>query len=475
MEASVVNLKKIEEIEDFRIDAECFRPVHLHTENLINHIPHDIIGNLAESVINFGAYSLCNYIEFLPKGMPFIVTEDIDNNIIDTSNLHYISREVHRILYKSHCKAGQVLLTMAGAYLGQAAVYYLGFEASSNQAIAKITLKENSIDPFYLSTFLNCIYGQSQIERFRTGTGQPNLNLGLIQTIKVPLLSGSFQSLINNIILQGVSAHKKGDECYSQAEQILLSELNLLNWKPKHRHSFVKNFSDTQSSERIDAEFYQPMYEKIIEKLTNNFNAKPIGEYDFINITTGQYADEYVLQKEGLPYIRGTDLSNGTVKTESLVYIPKQKQDKSKLAQEGDVVVTRVGTIGLSARIPEECAGGTISDNLIRLRFDNYILNSYYTALYLGSVLGRNLMIRNSRGSVQQRLNQETLKEILLPVLEIQSQKKIATVIIDANQKRTLSKQLLDIAKRGVELAIVKNEKQAQKWIDVELKKMNIV
>ena len=78
---------------------------------------------------------------------------------------------MHKILYKSHCKPEQVLLTMAGAYLGQASVYYLDFEASSNQAIAKITLKEESIEPYYLSTFLNCKFGQSQINRFRTGTG----------------------------------------------------------------------------------------------------------------------------------------------------------------------------------------------------------------------------------------------------------------------------------------------------------------
>ena len=156
---------------------------------------------------------------------------------------------------------------MAGAYLGQAAVYYLDFEASSNQAIAKITLKEKSVDPFYLSTFLNSQFGQSQIERFRTGTGQPNLNLGLIQTIKIPLLDARFQIFIKEIVSRGIKFYKESKSLYSQAEQILLSELNLLNWKPKHRLSFIKNFSDTQTSDRIDAEYFQPMYEEVIERI----------------------------------------------------------------------------------------------------------------------------------------------------------------------------------------------------------------
>ena len=140
-----------------------------------------------------------------------------------------------------------------------------------------------------------------------------------------------------------------------------------------------------------------------------------------------------------------------------------------KNAKEGDVVVTRVGTIGLSARIPKECDGGTISDNLIRLRFDNKNLNSFYTALYLGSILGRSLMIGNSRGSVQQRLNQETLKEIIFPIPKMDIQNKIAEIVLISNSKRKESKLLLNIAKHGVEMAIEKDEKEAQGWIDSEL------
>ena len=112
MQTSVVNFQEIKKIQDFRIDAECFKPIHLQTENLIEKKRHETIERLSESVINFGAYSLCNFIVFYSDGIPFIVTEDIRNNIIDTDNLHYISKEVHKILYKSHCKSDQVLLNM---------------------------------------------------------------------------------------------------------------------------------------------------------------------------------------------------------------------------------------------------------------------------------------------------------------------------------------------------------------------------
>jgi type I restriction enzyme, S subunit len=247
-----------------------------------------------------------------------------------------------------------------------------------------------------------------------------------------------------------------------------------LDWKPKHQLSFVKNYSDTKSAERIDAEYFQPMYDEIISKLANEFFVRPIGKYDFIDVTTGQYAENYVEKTEGFPYIRGTDLSRGSVNMDSLVYITEKDQEKSKLAKEGDVVVTRVGTIGLSARIPKECIGGTISDNLIRLRFDNNKLDSYYMGLYLDSILGKSLMIRNSRGSVQQRLNQETLKEIVVPILDMSSQKRIARKVEESHEAYNKSKSLLEIAKRGVEIAIEENETEAEKWINNEIEKLGV-
>jgi len=39
---------------------------------------------------------------------------------------------------------------------------------------------------------------------------------------------------------------------------------------------------------------------------------------------------------------------------------------------------------------------------------------------------------------------------------------------------KALSKRLLDNAKRGVEMAIEKNEKDAQSGIEIELKKLNV-
>ena len=54
------------------------------------------------------------------------------------------------------------------------------------------------------------------------------------------------------------------------------------------------------------------------------------------------------------------------------------------------------------------------------------------------------------------------------------AQKNISEKVDRSFSDREQSKRLLDIAKHGVEMTIEKNEKDAQNWIDTELKKLGI-
>jgi type I restriction enzyme S subunit len=471
MEYSLVNLEKIKKIQDFRFDAECFRPIHLQTENLVEQTRHETIGKLSQSVVNFGAYSLCNFIQFLSEGVPFIVTEDIQNNIIDTDNLHFISKEVHEILYKSHCKFGQVLLTMAGAYLGRAAVYYLDFEASSNQAIAKITLREKTVEPFYLSTFLNCKLGQSQIMRFRTGTGQPNLNLGLIQTIKVPLLNGSFQSLIKKVVLEGIKYDRERRVLYSEAEQILLSELGMQLWRPRHQLSFINDFATAKSAGRIDAEYFQPMYDDIIEAIKMTRNSIRLGDLVSINKCVEPGSEAY--QDSGIPFVRVSNLSKFGINNDNQQFISESLYESLKMHQpkKGEILLSKDATPGIAYYLREEPGKMIPSSGILRLtiRDKSAILPDYLT-LVLNSLIVQKQMERDAGGSVINHWLVDRVKNALIPILEVSVQQGISEKLGESFAKREKSKNLLEIAKRGVEIAIEKSEEEAQKWINQEVK-----
>ena len=476
MQYSIVAFNKITKNSDFRIDAECYTPDHLEVERSISKKNFNIVEDYATSVINFGAYSLCNYIEFLDSGKPFLVTEDINNNVIETSRLHYISEEVHLLLHKSHCFKGQVLLTMAGAYLGQAAVFNEDFECSSNQAIAKITLKPNSINPYYLSTFLNCRYGQSQIERFRTGTGQPNLNLGLIKTMKIVETSNHFQGAIDKGVNTALELRREGISIYEEAQIFLLSELGLTNWQPKHRLTFVKNYSDTEQAGRIDADYFQPFYEEVNDKLqsTGFVLAENIcSQINYGTVPTSPYSED----NSGVPYIKGLNLKNPRVDTEKLDYITNTDDLPNKVfTKEGDIIISQMGTVGNCGVVSREQENWVFASFTIRIRIaDKSKYDPYFVALYIETIAKPYYLMRNiAQASVRQNTDLPTIKQMPISNLPFEKQQQISQKIIESFNLSKQSKHLLECAKRAVEIAIEQDEQTAIDYIENSRKEMEI-
>jgi type I restriction enzyme S subunit len=183
--------------EDFRIDAEYYRPDFLKLRQAVNRgkWPVQTIEEVSTSVINFGAYSLCNEIVFQEyedrdqSSVEFITAQDIQDGFIDHANARWISREQHDgLLWKSQIKRGQVLVAMA-ARLGHAAVYEGTALLNSSQDIAKIELRNpEEIDPDYLSIYLNSAIGRNLLLASQTGSVQQHTNLGRIKSIPVVIL-----------------------------------------------------------------------------------------------------------------------------------------------------------------------------------------------------------------------------------------------------------------------------------------------
>lgn len=130
---------------DFRIDAEYYKPDFLRLRRAIRtgKWPVQMIEELSNSVINFGAYSLCNEIVFQEDedrdqdAVKFITAQDIQDGLIDFANARWISRAQHQgLLWKSQITSGQMLVAMA-ARLGNAAAYDGTDSLSSSQDIAK--------------------------------------------------------------------------------------------------------------------------------------------------------------------------------------------------------------------------------------------------------------------------------------------------------------------------------------------------
>jgi hypothetical protein len=108
--------------DDLRIDAEYYRPNVLRLRRAVADSPWPVetVEQLSDSVINFGAYSLCNEIDFQEfenrdlGAVRFITAQDIQDGFVDYANARWISAiQNDGLLWKSQVKKGQVLVAMA--------------------------------------------------------------------------------------------------------------------------------------------------------------------------------------------------------------------------------------------------------------------------------------------------------------------------------------------------------------------------
>lgn len=469
MQYSVVNYNEVlKDNELFRIDSDYFRIDYLSSEHKITSCRWDYLGNIAESIVNFGAYSLTNYITYLDAGVPFLNVGDIKENFIDFEYSKKIDPQLSRlILKKSLCKENQVLLTIAGTIGNAAVVHEVPKDTNSNQAIANITV--NKISPFFLSTYLNCFFGKQQTKRLTISSVQPNLLLTQVKKIKVPIFSKTFQTAIEKLYKYFHKSIKRGNIIYSQAEKILLSELGLLEWKPKHELTFIKNFSDTQNADRIDAEYFQPKYDELIEAIKKYKGG-------FVAIS-----DQFKLNKKSFKKVNDKqyhyiEISCVNVVDGSIEPILLQGAELPANAkinfQKHDVIVSKVrpyrGAIGIV-----DC--------------DNYIGSGAFTVLHENGFITKEMLmvflrlkplldlsLKYNTGTSYPTITDDDILNLPLPKIDIGTQNLIKEKITEAYSAKKLSKSLLEIAKKGVEKAIEEDEKEAEKLIDSELDKLNI-
>ncbi len=464
LEVSEIKLSKCKAIIDFRIDANTYKKDYILTDKLIRSNSFSTIDKLSTSVQNFGAYSLCNFINFTENGIPFLMTANVRQNFIDWQIERYVDEESHHLLSKSHCKKGQVLVTMAGEYLGRVAVYDKDFICSSNQAIAKVTVNKGE-NSYIISTFLNSKFGQNQINRFKTLTGQPNINMSLIKELLIPHFSNEISLAIESVVKKSEFKRNSSFETYTNAESILLQEIGLQNFEPSKDPVNIKSFKESfGKSERIDAEFYQSKYEDIENQIKKNCRCEILKEV-IIKIETGEYSPQYfnINDKDNLTfYIRSTNIKGGKIEFDDDHYV--EKSNFIRITKAGEIVTARVGSVGVFGEVRAEMEGAVYSDNVLCFTLPSNLIPSVYTLLF-NTKYYFEFIERLARGSVQQRLNQETLKDLLIPIIDYKKQEQIAELVEESLKLKAESERLLELAKKAVEMAIEENEEKAMKYI----------
>lgn len=454
-ETSIIKLSNLEGAR--RFDSEYYQPSYLDARDKIENIQSKKISKISESVLSFGAYSLCNYIVWKEDGIPYIRAENIKEGYIDFSDTMYIDRDVHEILKKSKVREGQILLAMSGTIGNAALAYKIPKYLNSNQDIAKITLKRK-YSPFYVAAFLNSKYGKLQTQREIVGSVQQHVFLWQIKNIKIPILTKNVTLKIENVYKKGLEELRSSQLLYNKAEDLLLKELALKDFNLKYELSYSDNLSNAFEVNRLDAEYFQPAYEAVIEKIIkyDNGYAQLLGCLESIKPDFNPKR----FPKKTFSYVELSDIdtSIGIIHKGSEIIGEKAPSRARRILVENDLIVSSVeGSLGKVALVDKKNRGSLASTGFFQFRSEN-ILPEVLLVMFKSIVLQAQLK-RECSGTILTAVPNESLKRIILPDIPDKTQQKIASIVRKSHKARKEAMELLDEAKRKVELEIEKAQK----------------
>lgn len=331
--------------------------------------------------------------------------------------------------------------------------------------LIRLKTDESKVLPEYLTAFLNTEHGRWDIKRrARISINQSNVNAEEIKAIKIPLLSIRFQSKLR--IFFDIARQKldQSKALYAEAENLLLDELGLKDWQPMEETIAVKSFAESfGSTGRLDAEYYQPKYEMLHNVLSQRFMLERIGDWG--KVLKGK-SPEYTDDISGVPVIRSGDLSDIDNERNFLRAIHTKGMFRLEV---GDVLISSIGfgSIGKVQVFDKTGTYSTVSEvTVIRQKR----VNPYYLCFYLQCLAGQFQINRFITGATGQlHLYPRDVGSIFVPIVTDVFETKLMNLFMESRILKKQSAQMLELAKRGVEMAIESDEAKALAWMESEM------
>ncbi|MEA4936358.1 MAG: restriction endonuclease subunit S [Paludibacter sp.] len=140
--------------------------------------------------------------EFVQDGINFIKSESITGSkYLNSSIYEHIDEETDKKLKRSRIKEGDLLFSIAGAYLGKIAIVQASdVPANTNQAVGIVRLKKEKVDIDYVYYYFSQSSINGYINKLSSQSSQPNLNLDLLGKLEFGLRSIDEQRKISNVL-----------------------------------------------------------------------------------------------------------------------------------------------------------------------------------------------------------------------------------------------------------------------------------
>lgn len=460
-----------------RIESEFYQPKNTLLCNTLLRLNVIPLRKLCSHTIMTGHTPSMKNKSYYDGNINFIKTDNLRENEIREEFTHTLTEKGNCIIQRSQLNENDIIVTIIGAtynIIGRACIIDSKLlPANINQNIALIRTDNTKTSPEYVLAYILSKYGRSYLHYLSRQTEQVNLNCVEVGDLLVPIFTNDFQKKIKEVVNLSREAKRKSDDLYKNSEFILLQETNILDWNPQHTKSFIKNYSNTQHSFRIDAEHYQPKYDEMLSRIPQNVQLLPLRKFVIYKKGIEVGGNEY--KEKGKYFIRVSNLTKYGFDEQNINFISESLYEDLKVSfepKQGEILLSKDATPGIAYYLTDH-PEGIISSGILRLQFINNI-PPYYLELVLNSLLVQMQIEKQAGGSIIIHWKPNEVMRTLIPRINDTIEKKINNLVEQSHQQRKLSNQLIAIAKHGIEKAIETSETEAENFLNEELENFNV-
>lgn len=439
-----------------RIDAEFYKPVSLHADEIIKKINHKILGHIVADgyrVVYENTKILREDKVDSEKDVRFLQATNIstDGLWIDANEIGFVKEQDWNKYPKGRIEIGEILIEVKGAAEKVTIVQdYMPKRTLVTGTLFKLNLKPNTVSSEYLFAFFSSKYGKILRDRTKVNTLIAYVSKPELYRIPVPILDVIHHNEITELVKQSFVEQHKSQILYHQATTLLEKEFGLDKITFDNPKSYTASFSEVVNSNRADADFYQVKFKQLEEHIST---LQTTALASICSFQKGYEVGTKLYTDEGPTFIRVSNLTiNGFTFGNSDKYISNNTYNTFKAYKPniGDILLTKDGTIGTCYVVDEEVEG-IVSSGIMNLTLNDTSIPKEYLALVINSQICQMQADRDCSGALITHWKPKQIRKMKIPILSSETMKHLADLVSRSKAARKESKQLLEQAKNRVE------------------------
>ena len=304
--------------------------------------------------------------DFVNDGVPVVFVRNVRPNCFRSQDQRYVSHDKAEQLAAHKVRPGDLVVTKMGLPPCVTTIYPDDSpEGIVTADIIKLTPDINRVDARFLSYYLNSTPAKAQVGAFTFGVTRPKVTLSAFRSLAIPIpfpddpkRSIAEQKRIADILDKADAIRRKREEACKFGDTYLKS-------------TFLAMFGDPATNPR-----------KLPLRRLSDFYVNPKDGTKCGPFGGALKKDEYILS--GVPVWQMDNISDkGRLVPEIRLWISDEKYDElsAYAVQDGDVLISRAGTVGKMCVVRAGLKKSLISTNLIRLRLNSSLLPEFFVSL----------------------------------------------------------------------------------------------